>query len=127
MIELYEALFNLFNSVMTVYSKNAPKGATLPYAVMDIPSGTVFADYRDDITVTINIFDDKKNKLRDIETFYKEFRKLHKTGQRTANGSFWLLVSNFLGNELDFEIQQNRRREITFDARWYDEDLLEDC
>lgn len=125
MIELYEALLDKFNTIVTTYEGTADKGASLPYAVMSIPSSNVDeAGYREDVTVQLNIFDDKKNSIRSIEGFCKDIRTMDKTKIQTENGSIWINVASIL--PLDFDIQDNRRREITFNVKWYDGELQED-
>jgi len=121
MMKLKTSLYELFNTIVQTYEGSAPANAKVPYAVFNC-SSTRNADYRDDVLVTINVYDDKKEPLSDIEKYALDLQKLTETCVQTENGAYVLTQLN--RTDLDFEITQNRRREITYLAKWYNGDFF---
>ena len=123
MFDLKEALLAKFSEIMPTYEyTTVPKNQPYPYATFNTPSTDGFAEYRDDVTVEINIYDSLCNSLKDIEDYALEFRKLNKYCFNTEQGRLDMLFVGIV--PLDSLEEEVRRREITFLVKWYDENFF---
>ena len=119
MYDLKEALESKFNEIVQTYEVSTlDRNVSYPYATFDTPSTSGFAEYRDDVTILINIYDDLCNSIGEIEALTTKFRQLNKYCLNTTDGRFDLL---FVGRNDYTELENDvRRKEVTFLAKWYD-------